>query len=185
MKYRLVKPNDKTLRQTIVYFSESDPIAQTNYGLEPTEIDQKLKVLSLISDHITVPVSHILRSSTTFKIVSCYPLLLSKGVIVPTLSSKYNSFLDYDPDDLTFDYSTTGQCNQEDIAVRKEFLEENVALAISWDFRKHTEHYRKAFLEDLYDHNSILCRSLDHNSLEMLAEKLSTEKIIKGVLYYP
>lgn len=178
MKYRLVKPNDKLSRQTIVYLGESDPIAQTNYGLGAMEIDQKLKVLSLISDHVAIPVSHLLRSSTTFKVVSRYPLLLSKGVVVPTLSSKYNSFLDYDPDDLTFDYLTIGQCSQKDITVRKEFLEENVALAISWDFRKHTEHYRKAFLEDLYDHNSILCRSLDHNSLEMLAEKLSTEKII-------
>jgi hypothetical protein len=164
VKVKYLLPNDSKLKKLRTYLCETDPLAQIQYGIGSKELERKLKLQVLLSGQVVVPASHVVKSAKTYKVLKRHEALLQKGIIIASLANKYQNFH-------TYNISAVSQnilsepITPRVLDERTNFLEDNACLCIRWDFKKRTETYRQAFVEDIEDRASPLSRILNPKTL--------------------
>jgi hypothetical protein len=96
-----------------VYLTEADRIQQEMYRIGRRTFERKVKLVSLLSDMVVIAPSHVLESPLTAQIFFETPELLTKGIFVPSLPTKFDSFAEFLREkraefSYSFDYSKKG-----------------------------------------------------------------------------
>ena len=183
MTYKLLPPDNKKLKPHRVSIgSQTDPYSQELYNTNYVDLDEKLKILAILNDNISIPTSHIFKSGLTFTVLKEHSELLSKKVILPECYEKSFDFYFEDQKNRFTDFIkkftpyTHTKYIEKTLEQRKEFLENNTSLGINWNFEVSTSLFKESLLYDLNDGS--LKGQFNELELKNLVKKISDIEIL-------
>jgi len=167
------KINIEEIRGFKIYFTEADNLGQHLYGVHKSDLTLKLKLWSLLSDHIMLAGSHIFESELTADILKENPLLLETGVIVPDLRDECGDFFDFVR--LKQEEGDPGfQKDSRKLMETAEFLNNYTRQTVLWTAQPIKESFRDTLVKDLLNKDSVLRRKLIGVNIDSL-QKLTWE----------
>jgi len=177
MAMKFINPTDLKIPRS--YFTEFDRVtySQVAWTAEDVEeikrtLERKVKLLGLIKGVIIIATSHLFESELAQEFIRENPIVLEKGIILPALISKYESFSDF------------LSAKREESKERERYLstdkdEINALLSnyvddvVRWDVHLTTKWFKQRLLQDLEDDRSVLRFSLSAVPLEIIANVVS------------
>jgi len=157
-----------------VFFTEGDSVQQRISHIGRITLERKIKLASLLSESVIIPVSHIIESQSTFNVIRSAPSLLTKQIIIPSLPSQFSTVSEYVK--ARFSSFARTSLEQHRLFTVSEFLDENASKLIWRNDQEMRSFYKQSLLRDLRDPTSLLSRSLGLSSseLEALIENISS-----------
>jgi hypothetical protein len=167
-----------------IFFTEGDRIQQNLCRIGARTLERKIKLVTLLSEIVVIPPSHILESRITGQIISETPELLSKGIFAPSLPTKFDSFSEFLKDkrnEITFDFNYSSK-RLDRLA---ELLDEYSRYRVRRDVDAMRQHLTESLLRDLNDTSSGLSRSLNLSESERqsLTEAIKTTFVSRDTLF--
>lgn len=191
---RIRPPSDGTFGSIRTYFTELDPVVQDWYVRhEPAHLAEKLTLLALSNDTITVAASHLVRSDRAFRVVAENLAYLEAGVIVPAINDDFDSFSEMVEAKLSQEgyqrpWRPDGPPVRESMMrERAHFLDDHAALAMGWELSEMRDTFRRGLLHDLEDRHSMLSHHLRDGQIELIRAEIdrinpfSRERILDAV----
>jgi hypothetical protein len=166
-----------------VYLTEADRIQQEMYRIGRRTFERKVKLVSLLSDMVVIAPSHVLESPLTAQIFFETPELLTKGIFVPSLPTKFDSFAEFLREkraefSYSFDYSKKGLDKLAD------FLDEHSRFRIRRDVDAQRQDFTESLLQDLNNPDSRLSQNLrlSENERESLTSLINQAPLSRDIL---
>lgn len=179
MEYTIKPPDDTAFGEVRTYFTEYDPVVQEWYHgrFIPSRLLDKLKLLTLVNDSITVAAAHMVRSETTFTQLRENRKLLEEGIIVPAINDDFDSFEDMVDRKLRLDRYTAPWLPNESISEstlfdRAKFLDKHSSLLMGWDLEDMRSTFKESLLRDISDEGSRVRTNLRGVDAETLRLRL-------------
>lgn len=165
-----------------VQFIECDPDVQAYRNVTREELENKLKILALLNDVVTVPATHVLKSEKTYSVLKDNKLLLEKGIVVLSRSQAHDGFEEMlhsklgDPEEHNplWTPKHPNLHKQEDVLEeRRRFLETHTGGVMERRITRMTGGFSSGLAQQLQDADSTLHRSIRGQlKPEQLGEKL-------------
>jgi len=155
-----------------VYFTEFDRVTFSNVGWSEDDIkelvrglERKIKLLSLTKGHVVIATSHLLESELARELILTYPSLISEQVIVPALRNDYCSCTALLEAKQHSDEKSERELyigvEQQEMA---QLIDES-AMTVRWNPSETSGWFKKRFIADLCDTNSLLAVHLRNKGL--------------------
>lgn len=169
-----------SMRASRVYFTEFDrvtysQVAWTENDIEEilTNMERKLKLVSMIKGHVVIAASHLLESELAIETLLQNPRLFSDGVIVPALRSEYAGFEDF----LDSKLAEGREAAQYEGSERREMaqmLDSHVSMAVRWEADKASAWFKERLLSDIGNDGSLLGASIRKCGAAVTPKLIST-----------
>ena len=172
-----------SLKGAKVYFTGADHAAQRRAHLSRRTLDEIVKLLCILNDHVVIATSHIFESPLTYQVVLKNRLLLESGIILPALRDSCRDFHDFveqkrmEP----AEGKSYGKQGQE-IA---HFLQATADAAVSWRLQATREDFKASLLRDLSTPASLISTGLglsDEQHATLLRRLDALENISRGAI---
>ena len=146
-----------------VYFTEFDRVTYSNVGWSEDDVkeivrglERKIKLLSLTKGHVVIATSHLLESELARELILPYPDLISRQIIIPALRNDYSSCTalleDKQQSDVQNERALYMGAEQQEMA---QLIDES-AITVRWSPSETSGWFKKRFIADLRDINSLL-----------------------------
>lgn len=168
-----------TLKGTKVYFTDADRAAQRRACLSQQTLEEKIKLLCLLNDHVVIATSHIFESSLTYQAILKNRLLLESGIILPALRDTCRDFQDF-IEHKQLEYERVGAYKGKQGQAVANFLQVTAEATVSWELQATREAFKASLLRDLSAPDSLLHKelSLSKEQQEALLARLSAIETI-------
>jgi len=156
-----------------VYFTDLDLRLVVEGGASGArELTRRLKLLSMLKEHVVVAASHLVESMSVFPLIRENTALLSHGVIVPALRQEFATLADFvsctDPKRRT---SWVGVTPVEEAA---KLVDSFARYAVRWNVDEASALFTRLVVDHLLDEQSLL-RSMLPDVSQALAERIVQE----------
>jgi len=186
---KIVSPS--ALKGSKVYFTGTDRAAQRRVRLSQRTLEEKIKLLCILNDHVVIATSHIFESPLTYRVVLKNRLLLESGIILPALRDTCRDFQDFKEQKQV--EQAEGKYYGKKGWEIAHFLQAITNTVVSWRLQITREDFKASLLRDLSAPSSLICRELglseeQHRSLLMqlrALENISREGIVQATQHFP
>jgi hypothetical protein len=137
------------LKGSRVYLTDADLPAQQRGRLARTDLEDKIKLLCLLNEHVVIATSHIFESGRTYQALLRNRGLLESGAIVVALRNSCRDFRDFLEQKQSEEpkRSYKGKESEE----KTVFLQNNTNRIVSWKVSITQGAFKESFLRDLYE----------------------------------
>lgn len=171
--------NPANLKIPRVYFTEFDRITYSQVGWTEEDIEEikrslerKVKLLGCIKGVVIIATSHLFESELAQEFIRANPIVVEHGIILPALSSKYDSFSAF----LSSKRSESKEQSRylgNDKDEINSLLSNSVDATVKWDAQKTTEWFKQRLTHDLQDERSVLRFNLSTVSQQIIADTVA------------
>lgn len=196
-----MRQNEKTTNTTPellnanrVYFTEFDRVTFSNVGWSDHDVqkivrglERKIKLLSLTKGHIVIATSHLLESELARELILPYPDLISQQIIVPALRNDYSSCSALLEAKQQSEEQEERELYMGDEQQDMAQLIDESAMTVRWNAQKTSDWFKKRFIADLRDSNSLVSVHLRNKGLtvpEIFCHEIEeTPSLSRGWVY--
>ncbi len=152
---KIVSPS--AIKGSKVYFTGTDRAAQRRVRLSQRTLEEKIKLLCILNDHVVIATSHIFESPLTYRVILKNRLLLESGIILPALRDTCRDFQDFKEQKQV--EQAKGKYYGKQSWEITHFLQSITDTVVSWRLQITREDFKASLLRDLSAPSSLICRS--------------------------
>jgi hypothetical protein len=160
-----------------VYFTGFDRVTYSQVAWTAADVEEikrnlerQLKLLAIVKGHVVIAASHLLESELAREVISPYPALFSKHIVVPALRSEFPTCKAFLESKLSS--SSPGEASLY-AGHEQEAMAETIdgtAMVVEWDVDATSSWFKGRLLSDLRRGNSLLSLTLRRNRLTVPQE---------------